>query len=39
VQFTTEEIKALEEVGTHSLDIQEFVPLDAGDPVYFNRTY
>jgi DNA end-binding protein Ku len=39
VQFTPEEIKALEEVGTHSVDISEFVPLESIDPVYFDKTY
>lgn len=39
VAFTTEEIKALEEVGTHAVEIAEFVPIDAIDPVYFDRTY
>ena len=39
VQFTDEEIKALEEVGTHSIDVAEFVPLSAVDPVYYDRTY
>ena len=39
VQFTAEEIKALEEVGTHSIDISEFVPVESIDPVYFDKTY
>lgn len=39
VQFTPEEIKALEEVGTHSIDISEFVPIESIDPVYFDKTY
>src|SRR5262249_23462317 len=39
VQFKPEEIKALEEVGTHSIDISEFVPIEAIDPVYFDKTY
>lgn len=39
VQFSTEEIKTLEEVGTHSIDIAEFVPIEAIDPVYFDKTY
>src|ERR1043165_3869309 len=39
VQFTPEEIKALEEVGTHSIDIAEFVPIASIDPVYFDKTY
>jgi len=39
VMFTPEEIKALEEAGTKSVDVQEFVPLESVDPVYFNTTY
>ena len=39
VMFTPEELKALEEAGTHSIDVAEFVPLSAVDPVYFERTY
>ncbi|MDB6008516.1 MAG: hypothetical protein JWL65_766 [Gammaproteobacteria bacterium] len=39
VMFTPAEIKALEETGTRSIDVQEFVPLDSVDPVYFNTTY
>ena len=39
VMFTPEEIKALEEAGTKSVDVHEFVPLASVDPVYFNTTY
>jgi len=39
VAFTPEEIKALEEVGTHSIEISEFVPIESVDPVYFDKTY
>ncbi len=39
VQFSNEEIKALEEVGTQSIDIQEFVPIESVDPVYYDKTY
>ncbi len=39
VLFSPEEIKALEEVGTHSVEISEFVPIDSIDPVYFDKTY
>ena len=39
VMFTPEEIKALEEAGTKSVDVQEFVPLASVDPIYFNTTY
>src|SRR4029079_10831500 len=34
-----EEIKALEEAGSSSIDISEFVPLESVDPVFFDRTY
>jgi DNA end-binding protein Ku len=39
VTFTPEELKALEEKATQSIDIAEFVPLAAIDPVYFERPY
>lgn len=39
VMFTPEELKALEEVGTHSIDITEFVPLETVDPVFFDKAY
>lgn len=39
VLFTPEEIKALEEAGTHAIDISEFVPIESIDPVYFDKTY
>ena len=39
VMFTPEELKALEEAGTHSIDVAQFVPLAAVDPVYFETTY
>jgi DNA end-binding protein Ku len=39
VTFTPEEIKALEEVGTHAIEISEFVPIESIDPVYFDKTY
>jgi DNA end-binding protein Ku len=39
VTFTPEELKALEEKATQSIDIAEFVPLSAIDPVYFDRPY
>jgi len=39
VQFTAEEIKALEEAGSDSIDIVEFVPLTSVDPLYFDRSY
>lgn len=39
VMFSAEELKALDEVGTNSIDIVEFVPLASVDPVYFERSY
>ena len=39
VIFTPEELKALEEAGTHAAEISEFVPLEAVDPVYFDTPY
>lgn len=39
VTFTPEELKALEEKATQSIDIAEFVPLSAIDPIYFDRPY
>ena len=37
VMFSAEELKALEEAGTHTADITEFVPIDSIDPVYFEK--
>jgi DNA end-binding protein Ku len=39
VTFAPEEIKALEEAGTHAVEISEFVPIESIDPVYFDKTY
>src|SRR5215204_6550863 len=39
VMFSPEELKAMEEAGTHTADINEFVPLAAIDPVYFDKAY
>jgi len=39
VVFSPEELKALEEAGTHSAEITEFVPIEAIDPVYFDKAY
>jgi DNA end-binding protein Ku len=39
VLFSPEEIKALEEVGSHSVEISEFVPIESVDPVYYDKTY
>src|SRR5919204_656394 len=39
VMFSPEELKALEEAGTHTADIEEFVPIDSVDPVFFDKAY
>jgi len=39
VMFTPEELKALEEAGTHAAEITEFVPIDAVDPIFFDKAY
>jgi DNA end-binding protein Ku len=39
VQFSAEEIKALDEAGSDTIDIVEFVPLISVDPLYFDRSY
>jgi DNA end-binding protein Ku len=39
VEFSPDELKALEAVGTNSIDITEFVALESIDPIYFDKTY
>ena len=39
VQFTDEELKALEGEASKMIDIAEFVPLAQVDPIYFEKTY
>ena len=39
VTFTPEELKALEEQSTQSIEVVEFVPIAKVDPVYFEKTY
>jgi DNA end-binding protein Ku len=39
VTFTKEELKALEEEGTGAAEITEFIPAEAIDPVYFEKSY
>ncbi len=39
VTFTNEELKAMEEKATQTIDIAQFVPLDRIDPVYFDKAY
>jgi DNA end-binding protein Ku len=39
VVFSADELKALEDTTTHSIDIGQFVPLESVDPVYVDSTY
>ena len=39
VMFSPEELKALEEKGTHSVDIIAFIPVAAVDPIYYDKAY
>jgi len=39
VQFTDDELKALEGEASRMIDIAEFVPLEQVDPIYFEKTY
>jgi DNA end-binding protein Ku len=39
VTFTPEELKALEEQSTQTVEVVEFVPIAKVDPMYFDRTY
>lgn len=39
VMFSPEELKALEDTTTHTIDITQFVPLESVDPVFFAGTY
>ncbi len=39
VTFTGEELKALEEISSQTIDIAEFVPEAEVDPVYYDRAY
>jgi DNA end-binding protein Ku len=39
VMFSPEELKALEDTTSHSIDIGQFVPLESVDPLYFDGTY
>jgi DNA end-binding protein Ku len=39
VRFSPEEIKALDEKATNSIDIAEFVPLTAVDRIYLDKVY
>jgi DNA end-binding protein Ku len=39
VQFTPEELRALEEEGSETIEITEFLPLAKVDPLYFEKAY
>lgn len=39
VALTPKELEALDPEVTHSVDIQDFVPLEQIDPIYFEHTY
>jgi DNA end-binding protein Ku len=39
VMFSNEELKAMEEAGTGAADVNEFVPISAVDPVFFDKAY
>jgi DNA end-binding protein Ku len=39
VMFTSEELKELEEAATHAVEVSEFVPISAIDPVYYDKAY
>src|SRR2546422_2663287 len=39
VMFSPEELKAMEEAGTHSAEISEFVPIESIDPLFFDKAY
>jgi DNA end-binding protein Ku len=39
VVFTPQELKALDEKATNGIEITEFVPASAVDPVFFEKTY
>jgi DNA end-binding protein Ku len=39
VTFTKEELRALEETASQTIEISEFVPLAQVDPVYFDKPY
>jgi DNA end-binding protein Ku len=39
VTFTPEELKELEEKGTQTIEISEFVPAQSIDPIYYDKAY
>src|SRR5262249_8041519 len=38
-EFNKEELEALEEASTQSIEITEFVPIEKIDPIYFDKAY
>lgn len=39
VIFSAEELKAMEETGSHTAEILEFVPVESVDPIFFDKPY
>jgi DNA end-binding protein Ku len=39
VMFSPDELKALEEAGTQTAEIAEFLPIESIDPVFFDKAY
>lgn len=39
VVFTPDELKELEEAASHSVEVTEFLPVSAIDPVYYDKAY
>ncbi len=39
VTFTADELKALEEKGSHAIEIVAFVPVASIDPIYYDKAY
>src|SRR5438270_7635227 len=39
VQFSAEELKAIEEKSTQSIEISEFIPIEKIDPIYYDKPY
>jgi DNA end-binding protein Ku len=39
VVFSPGELKALEEAGSHAVEITEFVPIESVDPIFFDKAY
>ena len=39
VTFTPDELKELEEKGTQTIEINEFVPAESIDPIYYDKAY